>query len=164
MDEEVKKLVERLELKAHPEGGFFKETYRAKYGYPSLPDLGMDSFRNFSTAIYFLLLKDNFSAFHRIRQDETWHFYAGSPLVIHMLSEETGYSSFHLGNDLAAGEHFQCTVPARVWFASETLGSYGLAGCTVAPGFDFRDFEMAERSALIEAFPTHQTLIERLTR
>ncbi len=163
----VKQLVEKLDLQEHVEGGFYKETYRSegiiKKG--STP-VGFESDRNYSTGIYFLLTSDNFSAFHRIKQDEMWHFYEGSPLTIHMIDEGGNYSFHRLGLDLENHEEPQFTVPKNVWFASEVEdpNTYCLTGCTVSPGFDFADFELAERKKLIEAYPEHKEVIHRLTR
>ena len=151
-------LIEKLQLQSHPEGGFYRETYRSK----GVVDFGGE--RNFSTCIYFMLTSDGFSAFHRIRQDEIWHFYEGSAVLIHMISPEGDYSSVRVGADLAMGEEFHFVVPAEYWFAAEVLGDYALVGCTVAPGFDFRDFELASRESLMSKYPTHKDVIEQFTR
>lgn len=155
--------VDRLNLEPHPEGGYFKETYRSS---AAVSFDGFPSGRNISTGIYFLLTTDNFSAFHRIKSDEMWHFYAGDPLCIHVIHENGKLQEIHLGLDLDNGEIPQAVVPANCWFASEVKdgGIYGLVGCTVAPGFDFEDFEMAERSELIQQFPQHSERILAFTR
>ncbi|MBO6525122.1 MAG: cupin domain-containing protein [Balneolaceae bacterium] len=167
MQNRVKELVEQLDLQEHVEGGFYKETYRSKgiIKQGSTPE-NFDGDRNYSTGIYFLLTSDNFSAFHRIKQDEMWHFYEGSPLTIHMIDVTGHYSFQRLGLDLKNHEQPQFTVPKNVWFASEVEdpNTYCLTGCTVAPGFDFTDFELAERKALIKAYPQHKEVIHRLTR
>ncbi len=150
--------IDHLHMQPHPEGGFYAETYRAEGTIP-----GLD--RAFSTAIYFLLLEDKFSAFHRIHSDEMWHFYAGNPMEVLVLEENGKLTIHRLGNNPEAKEAFQLVVPAKRWFASrmaEPTG-YGLVGCTVAPGFDFRDFEMAKRSELIQQFPQHAQIITELT-
>lgn len=122
--------------------------------------------RSFSTTIYYLLQRGDFSAFHRIKSDEGWHFYAGGTLLIHCLSKESGYTCLRLGSNLAAGDSFQQMVPAGVWFASEPAPEteFVLAGCTVAPGFNFGDFEMAKKDELQKSFPEAEQLIERLCR
>src|SRR5690606_13668027 len=104
-----------------------------------------------------LLTSGNFSAFHRIRQDEIWHFYAGSPVSIHCIAPDGTYMCRELGMDVEKGLEPQFTVPGRHWFASEVAGSdtYALVGCTVAPGFDFRDFELADRAGLAARYPWH---------
>ena len=122
--------------------------------------------RPVSTAIYFLLEGDNFSAFHRLQSDELWHFYAGAALTVHVIEAEGRYSAFQLGNDPEAGEVLQAVVKAGCWFASEVTDgkSFALVGCTVAPGFDFEDFELAKRAELVRNYPQHRKIIEKLTR
>ena len=158
--------IDRLHLQPHPEGGYFRETYRAPLILPrsALPGHGGD--RAASTAIYFLLAGDQFSAFHRIRSDELWHFYAGSTLIVHVITPDGEYQQILLGSNNANGEHFQAVVPAGCWFGSSLLypNTYALVGCTVAPGFDFADFEMAKREELIAHYPQHRGIIDRLTR
>jgi predicted cupin superfamily sugar epimerase len=165
MTSSVKALVDQLQLLPHPEGGYFRETYRSDESIPqvSVPPR-FDGERRFSTAIYFLLTAGNFSAFHRIKSDECWHFYAGSTLHVHVLTVTGEYRLISLGQDLQTGETFQAVVPAGAWFASETTGDYSLVGCTVSPGFDFRDFELADAAALSGEWPTHASLIRRLCR
>jgi predicted cupin superfamily sugar epimerase len=157
--------IQRLALAPHPEGGHYRETYRAPEQVPqqALP-ARFKGDRAFSTAIYFLLAHPDFSAFHRIPADELWHFYDGSPVRIHMLDQCGGLKTAQLG--IADGASPQVTVPAGCWFAAELArpGTWALAGCTVAPGFDFADFTMARRTELRENFPQHRPLIERLTR
>jgi len=159
--------IQHLQLLPHPEGGFFKETYRASESIPTdvLP-LRFAGALNYSTAIYYLLQEGDFSAFHRIQSDECWHFYAGEPLLIHVIEEDGRYYCITLGDDIAAGETFQYVVPATAWFASEPApgSAFTLAGCTVAPGFDFNDFEMADRETILAAYPQHSDIINRLTR
>ncbi|MEP2025603.1 MAG: cupin domain-containing protein [Reichenbachiella sp.] len=163
MNRSVEYWVDRLALEPHPEGGFFKETYRSPI---STSFEGFSSDRNVSTGIYFLLTSENFSAFHKIKSDEMWHFYAGDSLSIFTIHADGRLEEIRLGLDLGNGEKPQAVVPANCWFASKVRegGSYGLAGCTVAPGFDFEDFEMAEREQLIKQFPQHNDLIAALTR
>jgi predicted cupin superfamily sugar epimerase len=126
---------------------------------------GFAGARAASTAIYFLLEGKNFSAFHRLRSDEVWHFYAGAPLIVHVISREGSYSSFLLGQDLDAGQVPQAIVPAGCWFASHLADwkSFAVVGCTVAPGFDFEDFEMGKRGELVSKYPKYEELIVRLT-
>ena len=159
--------IRALNLAPHPEGGWYRETYRAA---ESIPRAGLPGrfagARPMATAIYFLLSADSFSALHRIRSDELWHFYAGGALTLHLIEPEGAYRSLRLGPDLAAGESFQGTVPAGCWFGAEVTapGGFALVGCTVAPGFDFADFELGERAELLRRYPAHRALIERLTR
>jgi len=158
--------IHNLSLSPHPEGGFFRETYRSKEIVPhaALPNR-FSGERHFSTMIYYLLQQGDFSAFHRLKSDECWHFYGGGPLDLHILSENR-HQMIIIGTEVADGEYLQYTVPAGAWFASEPHkgSSYSLVGCTVSPGFDFVDFEMANRRGLIEEFPKHRDLITRLTR
>lgn len=159
--------IDYLNLLPHPEGGYFKETYRAPESIPAgaLPN-SCTGARSFSTAIYYLLQQGEFSAFHRIQSDECWHFYAGQTLLIHIIYPDEQYACVKLGTNIDAGETFQFVVPATSWFASEpAIGSaFALVGCTVAPGFDFEDFEMADKAALKAAYPGHAEVIERLCK
>jgi uncharacterized protein len=159
--------VSRLNLQPHPEGGYYAETYRSPETVATahLPArYGGD--RSFATGIYFLIPGGAFSALHRIQSDEMWHFYAGSRLTVYVIHPEGRLEEIHLGPDFAAGETFQAVVPAGCWFGSKVPDAqgYALVGCTVAPGFDFADFELADRSALTRQFPHHAAVIQALTR
>ena len=158
-------IIHKLNLEAHPEGGYFKETYRSS-GFVSKDNLGTEysGDRNYSTAIYFLLKSGEFSAFHKIHQDEGWHFYSGSPITIHMLHPDGGYEAVTLHNELDNGFEPQFVVPGGSWFAAEVIvpESFALVGCTVSPGFDFRDFEMAKRDTLEGMYPDQKEIISRL--
>ena len=160
-------LVDKYNLLPHPEGGYYKENYRSPESIPQtcLP-ARFQGDRIFSTAIYFLLEKGNFSAFHKIKSDECWHFYAGETLWIHIIHLDGKLETIQLGSDLLNGDQFQAVVPATCWFASEPAPGteYSFVGCTVAPGFDFGDFELADKDALTNLFPTHKALIDRLCR
>lgn len=160
----IERIVKELDLVAHPEGGFYRETFRSDQSSVPPEQLGISTERNLSTAIYFLLTKGNFSAFHRIKQDEVWHHYLGDAIAIHCISPEGDYEKLLLGKDFENGELPQHVVQGGTWFASETLGDYSLAGCTVAPGFDFADFEMAKRSFLLDKYSEHESIIEKMTR
>ena len=162
----VAELVKTLDLLRHPEGGWYRETYRSSELIPhvALPERFDDS-RSCCTAIYFLLESGDISALHRIKSDEIWHFYSGMPLTIHVITPQGEYYPLHLGSNLSAGETFQCVVPAGCWFGAEVNGDgYSLVGCTVAPGFDFADFEMGKRDELLTEFPDHTKIIHRLTK
>ncbi|QSS96776.1 cupin domain-containing protein [Psychroflexus sp. ALD_RP9] len=160
-------LIEQLQLEKHPEGGYYKETYRSKITIKneSLPS-EFTSVRSASTCIYFMLTSEEFSAFHKVNQDEIWHFYLGSRILLHMISPQGKYSKIKIGTDFSNGEIPQFVVPAQHWFAAEVTQpkSFALVGCTVAPGFDFKDFKLAKRKELQQKFPKHQALISRLTR
>ena len=120
--------------------------------------------RNVSTAIYFLLEEKNRSAFHRIKSDELWFFHQGQPLEIYSI-ENGQLNSIVLGNDVLNGELPQAVIPANTWFAAKVKDSkgYALVSCTVAPGFDFEDFELAKREELIQQFPHLKEVIEEFT-
>ena len=163
MDGDAQYWIDHLELSPHPEGGYFRATYKADLtiAKSALPST-FGGNRAASTAIYFLLEGKDFSAFHRIAADEVWHFYAGSSLVVYVIDAEGKVSELHLGS--AAG--FQAVVKAGCWFASRLKRGVGFAlvGCTVAPAFEFEDFELATRSELVRIYPAHRKLIEELTR
>ncbi len=156
-------LAEVLDLIPHPEGGFFRETYRSD---TRVREEGLDKPYSASTAIYFLLSKGDFSAFHRIRFDEVWHFYLGGPLCVVEIDEEGLLKTTILGTDILNNQSLQYTVKAGRWFASYPLegSEYSLVGCSVSPGFEFSDFEMAKREELIKEFPALETVIRTLTR
>lgn len=121
--------------------------------------------RNYSTCIYFLLTSDTFSAFHKIKQDEIWHFYDGSPIILHTISEAGNHEKHIIGRDFNKGEIPQLVVPGNHWFTATVINKndYSLVGCTVSPGFDFSDFELPTRDKLINKFPEHERLITNLT-
>nr|WP_299001113.1 cupin domain-containing protein [uncultured Allomuricauda sp.] len=160
-------LIKKFNLQPHPEGGYFKETYRSVGAIEenSLPTI-YNGKRNYSTCIYFLLTSDTFSAFHKIKQDEIWHFYAGSPLKLFMISDEGDYSEQIIGADFKSGQFPQFVVPGGYWFGAKTLesDSYSFVGCTVSPGFDFKDFVLPSQAELLEKFPQHEAIIKELTR
>jgi predicted cupin superfamily sugar epimerase len=132
----AEEVVELLGLLPHPEGGAYRETFRAPAAASS------DTGRGASTAIYYLLRSGETSAWHRVDADEVWHHYAGSPLEL-VLSDDQERKALRLGKDLAAGERPQAVVPAGVWQSARPLGEWTLVGCTVAPAFQFSGFEMA---------------------
>jgi uncharacterized protein len=159
MPSDTAPLIQSLGLKPHPEGGFYVETFRA-----SLPVQAHGGSRAASTAIYFLLRAQDVSAFHRVRSDEVWHHYAGDPLELLLLDAQGALQRLQLGSDLAGGQRPQAVVPAGVLQAARVLpgGVHGFAlcGCTVAPGFEFADFELPGREALQAQFPQHAALFE----
>lgn len=160
---ETNRFIKRLRLKPHPEGGFYRETYRSKKIFRSKNFSGP---RAASTAIYYLLQANDFSAFHRIRSDEILHFYMGTTAKVYSINLRGKRSIIRLGANWKKGEVFQTVIPAGDWFALEVANkrSFALIGCTVAPGFDFSDFELASCDKLIKQFPRHRQLICRLTR
>lgn len=164
---EAKALIQQYCLLPHPEGGWYKETYRSeeKINAAALPERFSGS-RSFATAIYFLMESGNFSAFHRIKSDECWHFYAGGTLEVYIIDANGQLSIIPLGNQIDKGEYFQFVVPANCWFASKPAQgvSYSFVGCTVSPGFDFEDFELAKEEDLASQYPNHAALIKSLCR
>jgi uncharacterized protein len=160
-------IIEQLQLLPHPEGGWYREVYRSDETIQpgSLPER-YTSARCFSTSIYFLLEKADFSAFHSISSDETWHFYKGSPVIIYCISPSGLFTQVVLGNNLDQGQVLQYTIIRNCWFAARNQddSSFSLVGCTVSPGFDFLDFELGRRQTLIKLFPQNSALISTLTR
>ena len=157
MNEDARRLVDDLGLKPHPEGGFFRETYRSATitGAPEKPRAAM-------TSINYLLADGAFSAFHRIGSDEMWHHYRGAPVAIEIVAPDGSHRTETIGD----GARWQAVVPAGSWFSAHVAepGGYALVGCDVAPGFTFEEFELASRDALSREFPRHAALIERWTR
>ena len=158
-------LKERLDLSELPgEGGYYKETYRSDKTI-ILPS-ETDGERSISTSIYYLLDGTQFSAFHRLKSDEIWHFYIGSSITLYIINKMENLSEVKLGSNIEKGELFQIQVRAESWFAATVndISSYALIGCTVSPGFDYLDFELGDRKKLIERYPQHRSIIEKLTR
>ncbi|WP_343671870.1 cupin domain-containing protein [Chitinophaga sp.] len=156
-----------LQLESHVEGGSFRETYRAALKLPtSVLPATFKGERNASTGIYFLLEYGDFSAFHRIAADEMWHFYDGYALTIYEIKPGGELVVHQLGKQVHLGERPQLVISAGSWFASrvEVTNGYTLVGCTVAPGFDFADFELGDRAELQKAYPAHAGIIAALTR
>jgi uncharacterized protein len=157
--------ISHLGLLPHPEGGYYKEVYRSSeiVSSSALPDR-FEGDRNLSTAIYFLLRSEDRSVFHRLKSDELWHFYQGSTLLIYVL-QQNELKIIKLGSDLEKGELLQVAIPANCWFGAlvEKPNSFSLCGCTVTPGFDFKDFEMASQADLLYAYPEQSEIILRLT-
>lgn len=159
--------IDKLQLAPHPEGGYYRQTYRSEFtiAREALPP-SFSGPRAASTAIYFLLEGENFSALHRLHSDEVWHFYAGSPLLVHVIDVAGEHAKILLGCNPDAGEVPQRVVRAGNWFGSHVADwtSWALVGCTVAPGFDFADFALAKRNEMLTAYPQHSEIIHRLTR
>jgi predicted cupin superfamily sugar epimerase len=165
--EQADYLINTLGLAAHPEGGYFKETYCSNIvaEKDALPERFTGD-RSLLTAIYFLLKGNDFSAFHRLKSDEVWHFYLGSSLTIWIIRPGGELETVKLGNLLENDGVCQTTIPAGCWFGAKPNdnSSYSLVGCTVTPGFHFDDFELARKDELIRAYPDHEEIIKLLTR
>jgi uncharacterized protein len=165
VDAVARELIETLGLAPHPEGGYYRETFRSPLALRGLPWLAPERERSASTAIYFLLPAGIFSAFHRVPGDEVWHHYQGDPVELHTLESAGGHRVLRLGHDFRGGERPQHAVASGSYQAARVAGDhYALCGCTVAPGFDFADFVMPSRAELVAAFPKHGALVESLTR
>ncbi len=160
-----RQIIDHYNLQPHPEGGWYKETYRSKesIGSLALPSR-YGSSRVFCTFIYFLLEKGEFSAFHKIQSDEAWHFYAGDPMQVFILEEDGSLTTIELGSDVKKGQLFHYVVPANHWFASRPSpgSAFSFTGCTVAPGFEFSDFQLADADTLSAAYPKYAELIREL--
>ena len=156
----VQEIIARLGLTSHPEGGYYAETFRSK----EIVTLSDGRLRSASTAIHFLLPAGSFSALHRVAADEVWHHYGGSPLELVTISPDGHLDKILLGRDLLSGQHPQHVVPSGWWQGARPLDRGAtLTGCTVAPGFDFQDFEMPSRSVLLDLFPQHAPVILEFT-
>lgn len=158
--------IQTLGLQPHPEGGHYRETYRSSQRLMGCCLNEHAGPRVAATAIYYLLEGREFSALHRLRSDEMWHFYTGSPLRIYVIGETGELQQIVLGGNPERGETFQAVIPAGCWFGAvvDDPEGYALVGCTVAPGFEFEDFELGDRQRLLELYPQHRHIIEMLTR
>ena len=158
-------IISNLNLEAHPEGGYFRETYRSGtfLSESNLPDY--PGGRNLATVIYFLLKSGQQSAFHRLRSDEFWYWHFESSLEVYIIHPDGNLQKELMGSNIEAGERPQLLLPAGTWFAAKCAeqDSFTLISCSVAPGFSFEDFELAEREKLIQQFPQHSSLITELT-
>ena len=150
MHHRAKELIKQLSLEPHPEGGYFREIFRSAHEVRPLDER---SSRSALTTIYFLLVKSQHSRWHRVASDEAWHFYEGDPLELYWID---GHDVVHrevLGI-ASANTHPACVVPSGCWQAARPLGEYSLMGCTVAPGFEFQDFEMLSEASAVLAHIT----------
>lgn len=175
--EAKQRLIDRFELIPHPEGGHYRETHRdsvrvARLLGPATPGNETGSIaRSASTCIYYMLCDGAYSAWHRIRSDEVWHFYAGDPLDVHVIDAAGRLVTHRLGNALVDNDAaFQVIVPSGCWFSAECssraadaeASGFAFVGCTVAPGFEFSDFELADVDTLAATYPNHAAIIRRL--
>lgn len=162
----AEEIIRALELKPHPEGGFYRESYRAGEAIPSsaLPDR-YEGERAFSTTIYYLLTPETRSRIHRLKSDEIFHFYLGDSVEFVLLFADGGWSREILGASLEYGERPQLVIPGGVWFGARLVqrGAFALMGATVAPGFEFGDYEEGNRDYLLRNYPEAKELILELT-
>lgn len=151
--------IKELVLRKHPEGGYYRQSYISNI---IVNVEGCSGPRNISTAIYYLLAGNEFSAFHRLRSDEVWHHYAGSTLVLYAIGSDGKLSTIKIGRHAIP----QAVIRAGTWFAAalDNKKSYCLVGCTMAPGFDYRDWDLGKRDELVKMFPQHKKVIERYTK
>ncbi len=181
MHPEAKYIIDKLNLiKLVGEGGYYRETYRSDnhiivnscnedlkdnvYSCSNL-EIKSSNIRSVSTLIYYLLDGDQFSAFHKVKYDEIWHFYKGSSVSLYILTDVGEIMRIQIGNDLENNEHIQYVIKGNTWFGAEINDKslYSLMGCSVSPGFDFRDFELGERDKLKNTYPQHESIINKLT-
>ena len=158
MNNKIQEIINHFDMLPHPEGGFYKETYRSS-------ELCLNGTRNLKTVIYFLLRSEDISHFHRIKSDEMWYYHSGSPLIVHSIDDQGIYKEQKVGINFSEGEIPQYLVPKNTIFGSTVLekDSYSLVSCSVSPGFDFEDFELFKQSDLLEQFPLHHKIISKLT-
>ena len=158
MNNKIQEIINHFDMLPHPEGGFYKETYRSS-------ELCLNGTRYIKTVIYFLLRSEDVSHFHRIKSDEMWYYHSGSPLIVHSIDDQGIYKVQKVGINFSEGEIPQYLVPKNTIFGSTVLekDSYSLVSCSVSPGFDFEDFELFKQSDLLEQFPLHHKIISKLT-
>lgn len=158
MNNKIQEIINHFDMLPHPEGGFYKETYRSS-------ELCLNGTRNLKTVIYFLLRSEDVSHFHRIKSDEMWYYHSGSPLIVHSIDDQGVYKEQKVGINFSEGEIPQYLVQKNTIFGSTVLekDSYSLVSCSVSPGFDFEDFELFKQSDLLEQFPLHHKIISKLT-
>jgi predicted cupin superfamily sugar epimerase len=156
--------IDKLDLKKHPEGGYYREIYRAgeMYFTETIPARKLNK-KNISTSIYFLLSGKDKSLFHRLKSDEIWHFYDGCDVLLWLIDEKGNLNQIRVGKE---SEVFQFVISHNTWFAAELTdkNSFALVGCTVSPGFDFKDFELAKRNDLLNKYPSHKKIIIKFTK
>jgi uncharacterized protein len=164
LDKDATNWINKFNLKEHPEGGYYVETYISDK-LVTLPSY--DGPRYACTAIYYLLLGEQFSSFHTMKSDELWHFCAGSTLTLHIIGDDEGeLHEIQLGKNIDNGEKFQVIVKSGSWFAASVNDStsYSLVACIVSPGFDYQDWRLGDAEELIKLYPRHKSTIEKYTR
>ena len=167
LPQRLAELIEGLQLEPHPEGGYYKRVhYSAEQIQAEALPSRYEGSRQLYSSIYYLLGPGDFSAFHRLKSDEIWHFFEGESLAVHLISPDGNYALKLLGKNQAKGEHFQFIIPHGTWFAAEPIIStaYALIGCTVVPALEYHDLEQASAVELETLFPQHTKLIKRLCR
>lgn len=165
METDEQRIIENLELKPHPEGGYYRETYRSGLAVAekNLPD-NFGGRRSLATSILFFLPKGEFSAFHRLRQDEVWYYHIGDRPELHCIYPDRSYEKIMLGNGVHDEDHPQVVIPAGTYFAANAANHCALFGCLATPGFDFADLDMPGTTQLTKKFPEYESLIRQFTR
>jgi uncharacterized protein len=164
---DAQQVIEALGLTPLPEeGGYYKETYRAGGAIPAHVLKPHEGDRNYSTAIYYVVTPTEFSALHKLPQDEIFHFYAGDPVEMIQIDTQGQYKQIIIGPHVLQGQQPQVVAPGNTWQGTRLVegGQWALLGCTVAPGFDFKDFHISSRQELIAQYPQHAAPITRFTR
>ena len=163
MNKYAKFWIKKLNLSKHPEGGYFAESYKSD---KIIRLSGYDGARSACTAIYYLLTGNQFASFHIMKSDEIWHFYSGSSMTLYIIDSKGKLKEAFLGPNISKGETFQLTIKSGCWFAASLneKRSYSLVGCTVSPGFEYKDWEIGNRKRLAELYPQHKQIIERYTK
>ena len=162
MNKNAKFWIKKLGLQKHPEGGYFTNTYVSDKKI-DLPEY--DGTRSACTAIYYLLTGNQFASFHTVSSDEIWHFYSGSSLTLHVINSNGEMEKILIGPSYDKGERFQVIIKSGCWFSASINDkkSYSLVGCTVSPGFDYRDWKLGDRKKLLEQYPQYGKLIKKYT-
>lgn len=165
---EIDQLITTFQLQAHPEGGHYVRTFASKQNVRSCDRKRYeDDVRCAGSAIYYAIKGNDFSAWHHIKSDEIWHYYKGSAIRLYVLLENGELQIHCLGDPaIQTGAQFQIAIPGDTWFAAENINTHqsSFVGCTVSPGFEFADFQLANRDELIAMYPQHREIISRLTR
>lgn len=166
-ESEMLRIIRELGLSPHPEGGFYRQTYRSEEivsdrAFASAPFVGQ---RQLASSIYYLLPSDEVSRFHRLKSDELWYYHYGSPLTIHMITPSGVWKRVKLGPNILQGETLQAVIPKGTIFGATVNDnhSYSLVGCMVTPGFEFQDFELMKQEDLLMRYPQYRPLITLLT-
>jgi len=166
MNEKIKYIIRKFKLKKHIEGGYYSEIYRSgeKIKKKHLPKR-YNGDRTFSTSIYFLLLNNDVSVFHKLNSDEILHFYDGSPLLIYLIDHTGNMEIKKLGRNVFKDEVYQILVKANQWLAMKPIrrNYYSLIGCTVSPGFEYDDLIIGKKDELIKLYPQHKRIINKLS-
>lgn len=158
----AKEIIDLYQLAPHPEGGYYSETYRSTGEIDgSLLTPQLNGKRSYSTAIYFLLEKGQKSQLHRLQFDEIFHFYLGEPLSVWILYPDHRFEKITMGQDILSGQQMQLVIPANSWFGAIPDGNYSFIGCTLAPGFDFVDFELKDPKLLMDDYPSAREMISQ---